>query len=288
MSGAAGSIPVTVVAPVGRLDVSLPAGVSVAEVSAELVARLGLGAGLALHTVLGMPLAGGASIGAQVQHGAVLHLTEATGRSDLVVHDDVGEAVASVQRRRDVIDRATEWIQCAPALVIGVLVAQFAAPGTWSPDPLFDSVLVSMLLVVGVAIILAPRLAVTLAGLSQRPDSSRVAAAVKRGRALLGGFIVGLGGLLVVLVPLGLAAGLAQGVLALDVLLGLMLLARSLCRTALGQEAPDGLPFGTANRGRWRLTWVADGLEWLTRFLLVPFAVWAFDLIRWAHAWSPG
>lgn len=359
----AGPVRVSVLASNGRLDLRLPADVSVAEVSAELSARLGLDSDLALCSVLGAPLDPDHSIGAQITDGAVLQLIHNTAVSDVAVHDDVGEAIRAAQVSDAplgaVATRAASIAGCGLALVVAVVAALVApvssalfvgsvaivlfgaaiwcsatapawaalfgwAGGAYAAAAVHiagqptmsvpvETTLIAALFGTGCAIIILPRLALAVARLHNGLEGRAVSSAVARGhRALLIG-VEGVGVALVLLVPIGVRIGPAGALMAVNVVIGFLLLARSLpgweivCAdlllgsvalfagilVALDSHETWRMPSAVAgvlaaiafalcgfapDRLRLRLTWLADGGEWVTRFLLVPLGVWAVGL----------
>ncbi len=426
MSGRVGAIAVTVLAPVGRLDLSLPAGVAVAEVAAELEGRLGIDH-LALHTLLGEPLDPDASVEAQIRDGSVLQLVEKAPLRRPVVYDDVVEAMHDAHVLEGVGDarvgRFATLAASSVALGVGI-VATFLLPASalapvgaaavavvllatavWSsaatPDwatvlvwgaagyaaaaahlaggpslsasvpsavalvsacawvsfergraaviplgtlgfcglpfalveqsSIFDqssfvepveAVLIAELLAAGFATILLPRLALGFARLHNGLNGTEMEAAIDRGRCALLVGVVSLGIILVTLVPWAMATGSADALLAIDVCLGFLLLARSLPRwemvsvtLVLGSAAlfigvlmatalleSWRLPFAAAGflgagalwlvsvlPGRYgvRLTILADWTQWLTRLALLPLSVWAFGALHLAREWTP-
>ncbi len=234
----------------------------------EVVARLGLGSGLALHTVLGSPLDPEADVGSQIADGAVLQLVEATGLDDLIVYDDVTEAVGgSASSPVHAGREARHAVNLAGSAILGGVVAgQCVGFDSWH-EPRGHVALVVALLLAGLVTMVLPRLAMAWAGLSNGLEGSELQAAIPRGRSALVALTALLGCALAVLVPIGTAAGPAAALLAIDVALAYLLFSRPPQRA--------------------RLAWFADGAEWLCRFLLVPLAAWAGGLLTSAQGWTP-
>ena len=242
VTAASTTIRVSVLAPVGRVDLCLPYGVPVAEVTVELSDRLGLDPELTLCTVLGDRLAPEGTVGAQVTDGAVLQLCDATPLTELVVHDDLAEAVrgvmATADPHRDVVNQVRALGGCATAWAVGFGCGAggYAASTAYlasraSLPPLVLRALISVLLVAGVAAIWLPRLAVSISGLSNSSGGgSNVNDAVERGHSVLFTGVVALGLVLVILVPAAMTTGPAGALLAVNVAVGHLLFSRSLPR----------------------------------------------------------
>lgn len=311
---------VSVVAPEGLIDLSLPALVPVAEVSVELATRLGLDPGLTLHTVLGDRLSPEGTVGAQVADGSVLQVIDAIPVRDPLVHDDVEGAVRGlmpeVEPHWGVIGRVAGPSGCILALAAGLMAALSMVHARSSSIESAEAALVGLQLLAGLLIVALPRLSLSFVRIDGGFDESGVRAAVNRAHsALLRGIaLVGLG--LVILVPASVATGLPGTILALNVTVDLLLSSRSLprwqmvCATlGLGSLALFlGLLMAVAIHPSWRLpiaavapliaaglglvgsvparfgarlAWLGDGATWLTRFMLLPVGVWALGLLRW-------
>ncbi|MGL5823499.1 MAG: EsaB/YukD family protein [Nocardioides sp.] len=135
VTGRAASTPtvrVSVAAPQGRVDVTLPARVPVAEVTAELRSRFGLPDPVQLTTVLGESLDPARAVGEQVLDGSILRLGS-VDESDPLVFDDPADAIAHAavtdHQGATLVGRVAAPAACALSLV-GALAGFIVLPVT--------------------------------------------------------------------------------------------------------------------------------------------------------------
>jgi WXG100 protein secretion system (Wss), protein YukD len=137
----------SVATPRGRVDVALPAGIPIAEVTAELASRLDLAGAVILSTVLGERLDPSRTVSEQVSDGSVLQLLLAEDGAEPIVFDDPSEAVSRAVGEPGgavgVVRRAAVMGGCAAALIGGL--AGFA---------LLPAIALSLLATAGVSVVL--------------------------------------------------------------------------------------------------------------------------------------
>lgn len=118
------SVCVSVVTPRGRVDLALPSGVAVAELTLELVRHLDVSPLLELRDLVGERLDPDRPIGEQVRDGAVLQLVSGSIPAPQWFFDDPGEAL-TVCRSQVVTTNRRPWFEWG--LVVGCALALIAA-----------------------------------------------------------------------------------------------------------------------------------------------------------------